>query len=134
MYKRQAINEARAKANSSWIITAGDWNRYDTSSVTKAFPDIQKRKTIATRKDALLDYSFTNFESDINLSEVCFPIESNIATKSDHNLVCYECILERSATFAWQMHEYVKITEEGTARFNGLLAKQDWRGVQENIS
>ena len=51
-----AISEARAKANSPWLIIAGDWNRYDTSAISNAFPDLKKRETAPTRNDALLDY------------------------------------------------------------------------------
>ena len=44
-----AVSEARAKANSPWIVIAGDWNRYDTSGISKAFPDIKKLTTLVDR-------------------------------------------------------------------------------------
>ena len=69
----------------------------------------------------------------INVAAVCFPIESETQTKSDHGLVCYECILERPATFAWQMHEYVKKPETGTAKFNDLIKQQLWDQVYDKF-
>ena len=98
------------------------------SHITKTFPDLIKRETAPTRKGALLDYLFTNFEDQIVLSEVCFPIESS-SDKSDHNLVCYKCLLDRPASFAWQTHEYIKITEKGKEKFNQLIRAQDWHSV-----
>ena len=124
-----AISKARAKAGSPWIIIGGDWNHYDTSAITRAFPYLVKRETSPTCKDALLDYTFTNFEPSIQLSEVCFPIESSTG-KSDHSLVCYESIIERPATFAWQTHEYIKLTEKGTNKFNGLRRNESWNEVE----
>ena len=44
-----AISEGKAKANSPWIVVAGDWNRYDTSSISKLFPDLRKKETGPTR-------------------------------------------------------------------------------------
>ena len=61
---------------------------------------------------------------------MCFPLQSS-HSKSDHNLVCYECLLERPATFAWQIHEYIKITQEGKDRFNTLINEQSWEEVQK---
>ena len=69
-----AISEAKAKTDNPWLIVGADWNRYDTSSITKAFPDMVKRVAGPTRKDALLDYLFTNFTArrkNMNYS-VCF--------------------------------------------------------------
>ena len=70
-----AISEAKAKADSPWLIMGGDWNRYNTKLITDTFTDLIKRNTEATRGTAVLDYSFTNFESMITESEVCFPLE-----------------------------------------------------------
>ena len=39
-----AISEARAKAEAPWIVVGADWNRYDTSSIPKLFPDLKKGK------------------------------------------------------------------------------------------
>ena len=92
---------------------AEDWNTYNTDPITKAFPDLTKRKTDPTRKDATLDYAFTNFKDNIQSSEVCYPVESNF-NRSDHKLVAYTCMLSRPARFAWETHEYLKITDKGT--------------------
>ena len=89
-----------------------------------------KRNTGPTRGRATLDYSYTNFEDQILASEVCFPVESNVG-KSDHNIVIYECMLSRPATFAWETHEYIKLTKNGTQKFNELIANQDWSSVKE---
>ena len=45
-------------------------------------------------------------------------------------MVVYECLLNRPATFAWETHEYIKLTTKGTAKFNELIAGQDWSEVQ----
>ena len=62
-------------------------------------------------------------------SEVCFPIQSN-TNKSDHNLITYECLLNRPATFAWETHEYVKVTKKGTEKFNQLIKNESWDAVK----
>ena len=125
-----AISEAKAKANSPWLIVAGDWNHYDVSIVSKTYPDLIKRQTGPTRGDAVLDYSFTNFEQMIERSEVCFPIEST-NSKSDHCLIVYESRLNRPATFAWETHEYIKLTEEVTQKFGDLIRNESWNSVLE---
>ena len=126
-----AISEAKAKANSPWLIVGGDWNRYNTSSISKAFPDLVKRDTPPTRGNATLDYVFTNFEEYITKSEVCFPIESNTNNKSDHGTVVCECFLSKPATFAWETHEYIKLTEKGTNKFTELIREENWNSVLE---
>ena len=82
-----AISEAKAKANCPWIVVAGDWNRYNTSSITKLFPDLKKKETGPTRGAATLDYSFSNFDDQIVNAEVCFPVESkdNSSFRSQSN-------------------------------------------------
>ena len=40
-----AISEAKAKANSPWIVVAGDWNRYNTELISTMFPDLERRIT-----------------------------------------------------------------------------------------
>ena len=117
-----AISEAKAKANSPWLIMGGDWNRYNTKLITDTFTDLIKRNTEATRGTAVLDYSFTNFESMITESEVCFPLERiDNASKFDHHAITYECLLSRPASFVWETHEYVKITKDGTEKFGNLI-------------
>ena len=49
------------------------------------YPDLEKKVTSPTRGDALLDYSYTNFESSIVKHHVCHPIESE-ENKSDHKI------------------------------------------------
>ena len=125
-----AISEAKAKANSPWIVIGGDWNKYGTDSITRAFPDMQKHNTGPTRGPATLDYVFTNFENNIERLEVCFPLES-ASHRSDHGLVIFECLLQRPATFAWETHEYIKITKAGTEKFNNLIKAEKWESVTE---
>ena len=98
--------------------------------MSKTYPDLIKRQTGPTRGDAVLDYSFTNFEQMIERSEVCFPIEST-NSKSDHCLIVYESRLNRPATFAWETHEYIKLTEEGTRKFGDLIRNESWNSVLE---
>ena len=88
------------------------------------YPDLIRRQTGPTRKNATLDYSHTNFEEHITNSIVCFPIKSS-SNKSDHSLIFYECMLPRPATFAWETHEYM-LTNKGTLKFNDLIASEDW--------
>ena len=67
-----AISEARAKSDSPWIVIGGDWNRYDVSYITTMYPDLIKIHTEPTRKEATLDYVFTNFNHSV-LSADVFP-------------------------------------------------------------
>ena len=47
--------------------------------------------------------------------------------------MCYECLLDRPATFAWQTHEYIKITKQGTEKFNDLIRNITWSEVIEKF-
>ena len=58
----------------------------------------------------------------------CFPIESE-RTSSDHNLISYNCALERPATFAWISQEYLRTTPKGIEKFENLVKNQDWTPV-----
>ena len=115
-----AISEARSKTDSPWIVVGADWNRYNTESLSTMHPDLVKVTTGPTRKDAVLDYVFTNFPNEITSKEVCFPLESD-ASKSDHNIVPIDSLLSRPATFSWETHEYLKVTKEGSDEFCNCL-------------
>ena len=52
-----AISEAKAKANSPWMIIAGDWDKHKTDLITNTFPDLTVRQTAPTRGLATLDLS-----------------------------------------------------------------------------
>ena len=94
------------------------------SHINTMYPDLEKMATEPTRGTATLDYVFANFNSNIQSAEVCFPIERD-QRKSDHNLVNYNCLLERPATFAWVTQEYLKVTPKGTERFESLIKAQE---------
>ena len=38
-------------------------------------------------------------------------------------------MLPRPATFAWEVHEFIKLTKKGIDRFNDLIQAQDWSMV-----
>ena len=123
-----AISEACAKADSPWLVIAGDWNRYDLSCIADSYPNLSMVETPPTRGDALLDYSFTNFPVD--KAEVSFPVESD-NSKADHAIINYECMLERPASFAWETHEYIKLTDQGVKEFSERIKMQDWSQVKK---
>ena len=83
-----AISEATAKANNPWLIVGGDFNRYDMNIVTQMVPELAVVATKPTRGSATLDYVFTNFNTYIERTETCYPIESD-TNKSDHMSVIY---------------------------------------------
>lgn len=114
-----AISEAIAKANDPWILVGGDFNRYNTSVISQTVPQLSKVDSEPTRRDATLDYTFTNFGQLIDKVQTCYPIESD-HNKSDHMSVAYNAILTRPASFAWETSEYLKITSEGRADFREL--------------
>ena len=89
------------------------------------YPELSKITTGPTRKDAILDYVFTNFPNEVLNSEVCYPLESS-NKKSDHKIITYDCLLYRPATFAWETHEFLKVTEEGSEEFSRRIKNQDW--------
>ena len=51
--------------------------------------------------------------------------------KSDHATINYECKLNRPATFAWETHEYLKLTEEGIQGFCEKVECLDWDEVEK---
>ena len=124
-----SIGEAKAKTENPWIVIGGDWNRYNTNAIPQMFPDLQLHLTTPTRGDAILDYVYTNFESFISHSEVAFPVESN-SNPSDHGIVICEAKLERPASYAWETHEYLKLTDEGTAEFVDNIGKVNWEEIR----
>ena len=111
------------------MVVGGDWIRYDLSSILAMHPDLEVRQTGPTRGAATLDYVLTNFESCIDNSEVCFPVES-AENASDHATLNFECKLERPATFAWETHEYLKLTDEGIQGFIEKIRTVDWSEVE----
>ena len=125
-----AISEAKAKCNDPWICVGGDFNRYDTSSIERIIPELVRAQSDPTRGDATLDYSFTNFNSLIEKTTTCYPIESNTG-RSDHQSIVYESILTRPGAFAWETSEYLKITSEGTEKCNTLIQNKDWSEVDK---
>ena len=42
-----------------------------------------------------------------------------------------ESTLERPANFAWETHEYLKITEQGTIEFIERMKNQDWGEIRD---
>ena len=125
-----AVSEAVAKASDPWLILGGDFNRYDMSIVSQMVPGLIIARSEPTRGDATLDYSFTNFDSLIERTETCFPIESE-ANKSDHKSVSYEAILTRPSSFAWETSEYLKVTEEGSIKFKNKIDAENWMDIQK---
>lgn len=79
-----------------------------------------------TRKDSVLDVFLTNFDQYITGFQTCFPLEGEVGETSDHQIVLLEALLPRPKSFKWEVHEYLKITKDGIARFKEKLDKEDW--------
>ena len=63
-----------------------------------------------------------------------FPVESAENRPSDHGIVSYEAMLDRPADFAWETHEYLKMSQEGIDRFCTLIRSQDWSSVTNTVN
>ena len=124
-----AISESIAKADNPWLVIGGDFNRYDTSYVTQMIPELIKARPGPTRGDATLDYAFINFDTMIEKTKECYPVESYM-NKSDHKSVSYESILTRPSSSAWETSEYLKVTSEGSKQFKNLIEAESWLDIQ----
>ena len=48
----------------------------------------------------------------------------------DHKSVIYQTILSRPASFTWETSGYLKVTTEGSKKFEKLLEKESWNKME----
>ena len=115
------ISEARATHPGAWLTIGGDWNECSFSPIALNFPDLDWIRSGPTRKRKTLDIIVTNYRDLVTKVFTNAPLESEIGTISDHKVLAVEALLTRPQSFAWETHEYLKITTEGKARFADMI-------------
>ena len=125
------ISEARAKHPGAWVTIGGDWNERSLSPLATNFPDLDWIGSGHTRKNKTLDIMVTNYREFIESVYENDPLENEVGVKSDHKILAVESLLPRPKTFTWEVHEYLKISPEGRAKFSELIKTESWEGVKK---
>ena len=125
-----AVSEARSKKTDSWITIGGDWNGRCLEPILQIFPDIQITQSGPTRNDATLDILLTNYSQLHESVTVNAPLESELGTVSDHGILDVRSLLSRPQSYVWEVHEYLKVTKEGSDKLVERLNNMDWEQVE----
>ena len=83
-------------------------------------------------KLAILDVFVTNYEEHLSSVTSDHPLQTDNAARSDsdHRVLCIEAKLPRPKKFAWETHEYLRLTEEGTSQLVDLIRGEQWLNVK----
>ena len=87
-------------------------------------------KTGPTQKSATLDIVLSNFSGNTTSVSTNAPLESETDTVSDHRIVHVVAKLPKQKKFSWEVHEYMKITEEGNAELKAKIESEEWQSVK----
>ena len=124
------ISQLKTSNDSPYILVGGDFNHFDTSSITDDFEDLNLVQTLPTRGNKTIDLAFTNLpvaETGIRPPLRC----DESQTDSDHKLVTYRAEWQHSHKFEWIITRGRKMTEENVQECIARLNNYPW---EENIT